>query len=635
MQYSFLAPSSAWEPPSLGELPSDWRKFKRVSIDTETYDPYLKTLGPSVRRGGYIVGYSLAFEDGPSFYVPLRHQGGDNVEDPGQAERYLQDQAATFDGIVVGAHLPYDLDYLEEAKVVFPCVKQFRDVQIADPLICELHQSYSLQRICERYNIEGKDVSLLNEAAVAFKIDPKKDMWKLPARYVGPYATADALRPLEILRKQERLIEEQDLWEVFNLESKVMPLLVKMRRRGVAVNMRKLEAIEEWSIREEQQALDEIKHHSGAEITLGDVWKADQLVKALRSIGVNASKTEAGKDSIKKDFLEKIDHPVARAIGRARKVNKVRTTFAASIREHQVNGRIHCTFNQLRATEEGEDEGTKGAAYGRLSSELPNMQQQPARDPEIGPMWRGIYEPDPGKTWGSFDFSQQEPKWLIHWAIKCGPKLIGEAAYRAAVEAANMYKENVKADAYDVFSSFSGLKRKEAKEVYLGRVYGMGTKKMAGKLGLATKFIINRQQRRLEVAGDEAQAIIDRFDKGVPYGTAMSKLCETQAKARGYIRTYSGRRCRFPVDQDGNYDWTHKALNRLIQGSSADQVKIAMVACHEAGIELQLQVHDELDLGIENREQAEAISQVMVDAVQIECPMRVDVELGPSWGEIK
>lgn len=629
-------PESDWRPPSLGDLPSDWRKFKRVSIDTETKDPYLKSLGPSPRRGGYIVGYSLAFEDGPSFYVPLRHEGGDNVEDPGQAERYLRDQALTYDGIIVGANLSYDLDYLWTAGVLFPCIKFYRDVQIADPLINELHLSYSLQRICERYGIPGKVQGLMEEAARALKLNPKNDMWRLPARYVGPYATADAERPLDLIRKQERIIDEQDLWEVYDLESRVLPLLVKMRHRGVRIDMNRLEQVELWSLDQEAQALAEVKQASGIDIRVGDVWRAEALAAALKAIGYTVPKTDKGKESIKKDLLETIDHPVARAIARARKVNKIRTTFASSIREHQVNGRIHCLYNQLRATDEGEEEGTKGAGYGRLSSESPNMQQQPARDPELGPMWRSIYVPDEGKQWGTFDFSQQEPKWLIHWAIKCGPKYIGQEAYDAAVQAANMYKADIKADAYDVFSAFSGLKRKDAKEVYLGRVYGMGGKKMAGKLKLDTKFIIAKSSgRKIEVAGDEAQAIIDRFDRGVPYAKRMAELTEKQAKQRGYIRTHSGRRCRFPQDPDGNYDWTHKALNRLIQGSSADQVKIAMVACDNAGIPIQLQVHDELDLSIDNREQAEEMARIMVDAVQIEVPMRVDIELGPSWGEIE
>lgn len=629
----FLVPDSQWTPPELGSLPS-WRGASRVAVDTETCDPFLKKLGPGVRRGAYICGYSFAIEDGPSFYVPVRHEGGGNV-DTAQAFAYLREQANSFEGEIVGANLPYDIDHLAEEGVTFDRIKRFRDIQIADPLINELHRSYSMKAIAERYGVPGKDVELLERAASAFGVDPKGGLYKLHSRFVGPYGEQDVRLPLQLLRRQERLIDEQDLWQIYDLESDVMPLLVAMRRRGVAIDQARLEKVEEWSLREEAAALQIVKHQTGLNIGLGDVWKAGALAPALRHIGVELPKTSQGKDSITKDILSGVNHPVADAIQRARKVNKVRTTFAQSIRTYQTNGRIHCTFNQLRKTDEGDD-SEKGAAYGRLSCEDPNMQQQPARDPEIGPMWRAIFRPDEGGEWGTFDFSQQEPKWLIDWAVKCGPRLLGTEAHEAAERAAQMFRDNPKTDSYDAFSEFSGLKRKEAKEVYLGRVYGMGTAKMARKLSLDTKWIFKRDGvTRLEVAGDEAQGIIDRFDGGVPYGKKMAKVCESRARDKGFITTYAGRRCRFPEGINGGYDFTHKALNRLIQGSSADQVKIAMLKLHEAGHSMQLQVHDELDTTVTSRRQAEEIAEIMINAVPMCLPMKVDIETGPSWGEIE
>jgi DNA polymerase I-like protein with 3'-5' exonuclease and polymerase domains len=247
-------------------------------------------------------------------------------------------------------------------------------------------------------------------------------------------------------------------------------------------------------------------------------------------------------------------------------------------------------------------------------------------------MWRSVYRPDEGAEWASLDFSQQEPKWLIHWAVLTGARHLGQAAFEAAVKARDAFRADPSTDSYDAFSKFTGLKRKDAKEVYLGRVYGMGGAKMSRKLGLETQWI-ERRGRRMEVAGDEAQGVIDRFDNGVPYAQAMAKLCEAQAKRMGFVRTYTGRRCRFPQDEGGNYDFTHKALNRLIQGSSACQVKETMVAIARAGHQLQLQVHDELDLSVRDSDEAREIAKIMVEAVPLELPMKVDVELGLSWGE--
>lgn len=630
LQLPLFTPESDWRPPSLSDLPS-WKGAKRIAFDTETRDDHLKQLGPGVRRGGYMVGYSFSIEDGPAHYVPIRHLQGDNLDEKNSLA-YLREQAKHFDGEIVGANLPYDIDYAGAEGVEFKSVKRFRDVQIADPLIYELHRSYSLQSIAERFGFPGKDVALLEKAAKAYGVSPKGGMWKLPARFVGKYATQDTVLPLQILRRQERIIDEEDLWEVYNLESDLLPVLVKMRQRGVAIDEQRLEQIESWSLREEKEALEAVRHTAGVSVAVGDVWKPGALLPIFERLGISLPQTTKGKPSIKKDILNEIDHPAIRALQRARKVNKLRTTFAASIRTYETQGRIHCTFNQLRRTDDDTDE-EKGAAYGRLSCEDPNMQQQPARDEEIGPMWRSIYRPDKGKTWASLDFSQQEPKWLIHWATKTPAKYITSEAREAAEAAALDFRNNPNMDTYDAFAKFAEMARKAVKEVYLGRVYGMGTGKMSRKLGKPTKMIELRSGRLLEVAGPEGQAIIDKFDGGVPYAAKMAQYLEKLAKERGFIRTYSGRRCRFPRKEFGEgFDWTHKALNRLIQGSSADQVKKTMVEIDRAGFEMSLQVHDELNFSAASPEEAQAVATIMREAVPLSVPMKVDVELGDSWG---
>jgi DNA polymerase I-like protein with 3'-5' exonuclease and polymerase domains len=624
-----FAPESSWKPPVLGELPS-WNGAARVSIDTETYDPHLKELGPGPRRGGKVVGYSFAIEDGPRFYVPIRHQGGDNVDERG-ALGYLRDQAKHFSGIVVGANLSYDLDFLAQETIDFPAVQFFRDIQIADPLIYELHRSYSLQAIAERLGLPGKNTALLQEAARSFGVDPKGGMWRLPARYVGPYGEEDASLPLDIIRRQERIIDQQELWDVYNLESRVLPILVKMRQRGVRIDENALQAIEEMSLKEEADALGRVKQSSGVSIKVGDVWKAEALAKALEAIGITLPRTAKGQPSVKKDILANIDHEVARALERARKFNKLRTTFAASIREHMVNGRIHCNFNQLRRskseTDDDDSEESKGAAYGRLSSDHPNMQQQPARD-EFAKDWRKIYMPDEGLKWGAFDYSQQEPRMVVHFAEAM--KLPRSA------EAGEKYRTDPKTDNHQMMADLAGIPRKAAKEIFLGLCYGMGGPKLCRKLGLPTKVAdVERRGRtiRMEVAGDEGAELLAKFDQQVPFIRQLAKACEKKASQRGYIRTLSGRRCRFPTDEAGNYDWTHKALNRLIQGSSADQTKMAVVALEEAGHQVQLQVHDEIDMSIRDEAQAKEIAEIMMNCTPLSVPSRVDAEIGSSWGD--
>lgn len=630
----------------MSDLPS-WRGARRVGIDTETRDPHLKQLGIGVRRGGYVVGISFAIEDGPKHYLPIRHEGGDNLPEEGVL-RYLRDNGAILEGDVVGANLSYDLDYLWEEGIEFPRVKYYRDIQIADPLIYELHQSYSLDNISKRHGLPGKSEDLLKRAAQAFGVGVKDGLWKLPARYVGPYAEDDAELPLRTLRRQERLIDKEDLWDIYNLESQVLPVLVRLRRRGVRIDVTELSRIEEWTLEQETAALEKIHVATGVRINTGDVWKAGAIAPALEAIGIKLIKTSTGKPSIHKDMLAEIDHPVAKALAWARKTNKLRTTFAASIRTYMTNGRVHCTFNQMaRETESGDQ---KGARYGRLSATNPNLQQQPARD-KFASMWRGIYLPEDGALWNCNDYSQQEPRWTTHFAAVMD--------LPGAREAAQAYHDDPDLDNHQFMADLTGIPRKPAKDIYLGLCYGKGGAAMCRDLGLPTRWacaIGQRRDRRVvyfetrddavkersehehsyvwEAAGEEGQSILNTFDNRAPFIRQIAKKAEAKAKRCGFIQTPSGRKLHFPERRDGSYDWVHKALNRLIQCTSAEQIKRAMVEVDRAGHHMMLQVHDELDSSVEGSQEALSIAGIMSSVMPARVPFKVDVELGPNWGDL-
>ena len=623
-----FVPASKWKLPALSRLPS-WRNAKRVAIDVETCDPALKKTGIGVRRGGFICGVSFAIEDGPAFYLPVRHQSGKNL-DAAKVFAYLRRQAKVFTKAgtsIVGANLPYDLDYLIEAGVEFR-PKYFRDVQVAEPLIDELQNHYALDAVAERYGIPGKDEGLLVEAARAYGFGVKDELWRLPPEYVGAYAERDVRLPLTLLRRQEKRIDEEDLWTIYNLESRLLPVLVRMRRLGVRISHDQLDRVEAWSLAEETKVLAEVKRQTGIGVEVGDVWKAGGLARVLEAVGVQVpltAKTE--KPSVTAELLGSIDHPAAKLLTRARQVNKVRTTFVESIRRHEVNGRIHCTLKQLRGSDRMEKDG--GARFGRLSSTDPNLQQQPARDPEIGPMWRAVYLPEDGEVWACLDYSQQEPRWLTHYAAlsKC----------RGAQEAVERYRKDPNTDNHAMMAKLCHIPRKVAKPIFLGKCYGMGGAKLCRTLGLPTEWTTHRVSGRdIEVAGPEGQALIRQFDQRVPYVRELAGRCEKQAGRVGFIYTVMGRRCRFPKGPGGvGFDWTHKALNRLVQGSSADQTKAAMVAADDAGILLRLQVHDELDLSVPSIEATEPLAEIMRDVVPCLVPHRIDIETGPDWGHIK
>ena len=624
LQLSLLAPDIDWKPPNMSELPS-WADAKMVSMDLETRD---KAMSEGYGSGcvwpdSYIIGISFCVDGDRPYYLPFKHYAGGNLQEE-KVKEYIRDQAKNFKGELVGANLQYDLGYLLNEGIWFNNVSWFRDVLIADPLIYELHDSYSLDAVSKRYGLKGKEEEILSYTAKLHKLDPKKDMWKLNSKYVGHYAEQDALLTLQTYKKQLPFIEREKLWNVFNLESKVLPVLTNMRARGVRIDINKLDTIENWSREQEKNCLDEIKMRTGITLNLGQVWEKPPLAKILESIGINLEKTKTGQPLIDKKALENIDHPVAEALNRARKVNKLRTTFVKSIRERLINGRIHTTFNQL-ARENDAGDGIAGARWGRMSSEQPNLQQQPSRD-DFASMWRSIYIADEGKLWASLDYSQQEPRMLVHFAALCN--------LRKAQEALENYINNPDADNHQMMADMTGLPRKQAKELLLGTCYGMGGAKLCRALKLPSKMIRMRNGNLLEVAGDEGQEIIDQFNIKLPFVKELAQLTQLKASKVGFIKTIAGRKCHFPKNAAGEFDWTHKALNRLIQGSSADQTKMAMVALEEAGCELQLQVHDEVNWSVDCIEEAKLASEIMADCAKLSLKFKVDVEVGPSWGEV-
>lgn len=619
-QQQLWRPTTDWTAPDLNTLPS-WKNASRVAIDIETYDPTLTQLGPGVRRGAFIVGVSFALEDGPAHYLPIRHVSGNLPVD--RVLSYLRDQARDFRGVLCGANMNYDLDFLAHEGIEFN-PSWHADVQVADPLINELQKSYSLAAIAERWKLPGKTTNELQEIARSFGYDNAfTNMHNLPAGFVAGYAIQDARLPLQLLAMQEAEIKKQGLTDIYRIESKLIPVLLKMRRRGVRLDMDKLDHIERWATEQMQDQFEIVQNKTGIRVSETDLWVAEALVPVLNYLGASITQTKTGKPSVSTELLDSIDHPAAEALRRARKLDKVKNTFVASIRQHQTNGRIHSVLNQLRRT--NDDDSTGGTVSGRLSGEHPNMQQQPARDPELGPLWRSIYLPEEGKLWCSADFSQQEPRWIVHYAelTNC----------RNARLAADQYRNDASTDFHTMAAQMTGLPRKQAKSVFLGFCYGMGGAKLCKQLGLPTQMATD--PRYGEVAGEEGKRIMDQFNLRMPFVRQLAKLCQQRAEEVGYITTAGGRLCRFEKDESGRVQWTHKALNRLIQGSSADQTKLAMVLAEAAGFELQLQVHDELDLSVSNTEEAQGLAHIMCNAMPMRVPSKVDLEFGPNWGEIE
>jgi len=609
---------SEWVPPQ--SFP-DLSEAKEIAIDLETCDPNLKTFGPGwPRKDGYIIGYAVAI-DGWSGYYPIAHEGGGNL-DKRLVESWIT-EIMLLPCPKVMHNAAYDLGWLWASG--FKVEGKIIDTMIAAGLVDENRYSYALNSLGFDMLKEVKSEEGLKRAALDWGVDPKAEMWRLPAMFVGAYAAQDAALTLKLWHHLERLLREEEVESIFELETAILPILTDMTFRGIRFDREKAKQLIVDMKRKEKQLVAEIKKTAGVHV---DMWAAASISKAFDKLGIDYPQTDKGSPSFTKSFLSDCEHPVAKMIVEVREINKTHNTFLQPYLDaSEATGRIHSHINQLR----GEFGGT---VTGRLSMNQPNLQQTSARHPIIGPMVRGLFLANEGQLWAANDFSAQEPRLLVHYS-----KLLD---LPGADKMAAAYHDDPDTDFHQMVADMAGITRKQAKTIGLGLMYGMGKAKLAVSLDLQV---------------DEASELIAQFHAKVPFlkGTiqAVQKRIDYPASG-GSIRTLLGRKCRFPLWEPAAWgiskalpyeeafakygarikrSGSFKGLNKILQGSAADQTKKAMLELHEAGYTMLLSVHDEIALSVDTKEEAEAAALIMRDCVELEVPSKVDVEVGPSWGK--
>ena len=613
---------SDWTPP---ETIPDLSQYDTISIDLETRDENLLKLGPGwCRKDGHIIGIAVAAGES-SWYFPVAHTVGNMPRRP--VFQWLTDLCKDTTKTFVFHNALYDLGWLRAEGVE---VKgKIRDTMVAAPLLNENRRYYNLNSLAGDYLGTYKDEKMLKSAAEEFGVDPKSGMWKLPPRYVGAYAEHDAAITLRLWNELRKEITKEECSGIFELETRLTPLLLDMKTEGVRVDLKKAEQVKKELAALEKSLVEEIVKETGVTI---EPWVATSVAKVFDAMGLAYSRTEKSRaPAFTKQFLANHSHPIAKKIIKIREVNKANTTFIDTILEHSHNGRIHCDFHPLRS-----DGG--GTVTGRFSSSNPNLQQIPARDPYIKKLIRGLFIPEEGSKWGSFDYASQEPRWLVHYCAT----LTGFDRHPQIDDVVALYHKG-EADFHQIVADIAGIPRKQAKTVNLGLMYGMGKGKLANILDLSV---------------EEATALLEKYNDKVPFLKSISEKTTRKAADSGIIRTWLGRKCRFNMYEPKSYKYnkampmkeaineygskgsirrafTYKALNRLIQGSSADQTKKAMVDCYDAGLTPMLTVHDELCFNIQNDKQVEQIKEIMCNCVpELKMPFDVDAEMGSNWGEV-
>ena len=610
----------------------DLKNHKYIAIDLETRDPGLKSKGSGALIGeGEIVGIAVAVE-GWSGYYSFGHKEG-NFFDESVVMKWIKEVCA-LPSVKIFHNAMYDVCWLRSYGIKIN--GHIVDTMVMASLIDENRFWYSLNSLSLDYLGQVKDETALKAAADKAGIDAKAEMWKLPAMYVGSYAEKDAELTLSLFKKLSKEIRSQDLTKVFDLETQLFPCLIDMKFKGVRVDVEAAHKLKQQLVEQEKKCLQEVSKVTQIDV---QIWAARSIAKVFDKLKIKYEKTiKTEAPSFTKNFLSTHSHPVVQHIAKAREINKAHTTFIDTIIKYQYKGRIHADINPIRG-----DSG--GTVTGRFSYSNPNLQQIPARNKQLGPMIRSLFIPENDHKWGCFDYSQQEPRLVVHYAAT---KFKGD---EEVVDIVNRFQNNA-VDFHQIVADMAKISRTQAKTINLGLFYGMGKAKLQAELGLSTK--------------EEATKLFNKYHDSVPFVKDLMDSISRDGAAFGYIKTFGGRKCRFDKWEiaewnNGNFKppmskadaeaayfekypkatkpnirraFTYKALNKLIQGSAADMTKQSMLDLYREGIVPHIQIHDELDISVESESQAKKIIEIMENAVKLKIPNKVDYESGDNWGEI-
>ena len=649
-----------------------------VAVDLETYDPELKKHGSgSIINKGKVVGIALAYND-KKFYFPIRHSDTVSNLAPNLVWKVLNKKIFQNKNVTKVFHnAMYDVCWIrQESKLMVqgPIV----DTMIAASVIDENRQKYSLDSLAKDYLDDSKYKYDLAEKALEDHgvSDPMSNMHRLPYSLVKDYAEQDVSLTLRLWNIFEKIIKtpietdsknKKTLENIFNLETSLFPCLVDMRFNGVRVDTEKAKTLGMDLNKRKNNIIKGIKKRTGIAI---EIWAASSIQKLLDQQGITDFKKtpKSGRASLSKNYLESHSNIYLKLIARARQYDKLINVFVDGILKFVHKGRIHADINQIRS-ERG------GTVTGRFSMRNPNLQQIPGKG-KYGNIIRSLFLPEEREEWASFDYSQQEPRLVVHYALKNG--------MRGAKDLAKQYQKDPTTDFHAIVAKMAKITRKQAKTINLGLFYGMGKGKLA---------------RSLELEPEESRELFEQYHRKVPFVRELSNGLQRFAERNKNVFTLEDRFCRFnkwePVDKEWDAEkgvfvyseyeeingrkqivknpvpimdlkkakdhylanrsrrlaendpnceyfeeyyrpaFTYKALNKLIQGSAADMTKKAMVELYKKGIVPRIQIHDELCISIENEEKATLVKEIMETAIPLEIPNKVNYKKGKNWGIIK
>lgn len=657
-QLPLFTPQSSWVPPS--ELP-DLSNVPELALDVETRDDKLAhKKGPGFYQfnradvsTGFITGISAAWGN-QSIYIPVRHR--DTIcFDFELVQRWLKSLARQQHTRFIFHNFQYDWGWIQ-AVFNIPPPEVLDDTGAMAAMVDENQPSFKLEDLCTWQGLPGKDETLLNEALQIYSCKGKEDLWRLPGKYVGPYAEQDAVSTFHLAKKLRALLVAENLEEAYKTECELLPVTLSMKQRGIRVDVERTTQLHDVIKDRCKEELTQLSSALGTKVEIKDIRRSAWLKEQFEKIGLaypRTAPTESyaeGQASFEKNFMANHEHWFPRAVYQIKHKYELADKFLKKfILDYHHKGRVYPSVNQFRS-EEG------GTRSHRFSYSDPALQQMPSRDDEYAPLIRSCFLPEEEEEWGSIDYRQQEYRLIVFVAELKGCK--------GAKQAADQYRSNPDTDYHDWVAQITHLQRKRAKDVNFAKSYGAGVKKFALMTGMGleeAERTMKQYDERLPFVKDVAyeytkfaseNGYIEMLDGARNHFNLWEPIYRDYAKEFEYKKKYSGLAV-YPCyaaegrarREDPQHPWygerfkrafTHKALNRMIQGTAARQIKRAMVDISKAGYPILLQIHDELGFSFARREDGRICAKIMEEAMPIiTIPMLTDLKFGKSWGDLK
>ena len=636
-----------------------------IAVDIETYDPNLKSKGSGAIRGeGFICGVAVATVNDIA-YFPLRHADTDlSLDKQLKLWEVLNEKIFQNDKITKVFHnAMYDVCWIR-AVTGMKMKGRIVDTMIAASIIDENRFRYTLDSLSKDYLQDEKYKYDLQEKTLNWSggtvKDPMTNMHRLPASIVKEYAKQDVSLTLRLWNLFNKKLDEvlyikpednskKTCRNIFELETKLFPCLVDMKFKGVRIDVQKAKRLGKFLEGRRDKLLNIIKEKTNVDV---QIWAAASIKKLLKNQKITDYKTTPKSEmpQLPKDFLRTHKNRFLRFVAKAREYDKAKNTFVDGLLDFVHNDRIHADINQIRS-EKG------GTVTGRFSMSNPNLQQIPSKG-FIGKKMRELFIPEIGCEWGSFDYSQQEPRIVVHYALKIN---------MPGTENLKEEFDKDDADFHQIVADMAKIPRKQAKVINLGLFYGMGKTKL---------------QKELNLDENKATKLFQTYHAQVPFVRDLSQRLSKFASKNGLLFTLGDRFCRFDKWETRDKEWdpkinrftevelyatkekamnayrldqmekygkyidpdcehfekhyarafTYRAFNRLIQGSAADMTKKAMVDLYEKGIVPHIQIHDELCVSIRNKKERNMVHAAMENTIKLNIKNKVDYEFGPNWG---